>query len=99
MDLGLFARLVAESGEGWRRLGIATEFDRGPSGDEQAAWVDCETEWSTAKLFVWASGEADLIWSNRLSNARPNTQHYELTSALSLMRCLDDLTRHLLTHA
>ena len=97
MDLALFARLVEERAERWRDVGITSEFHSGPPTDKQAAWVDCATDWSMAQLIVWTSGEADLIWGYALEDSDPETDHYELTSEIGLIGCLDDLTGHLLT--
>jgi hypothetical protein len=95
MDLALFARLVEERAESWRLAGITSEFHEGPPNDKQAAWVDCATDRSMAHLIVWTSGEADLSWGYA-DGGEPETDHYELTSEIGLIGCLDDFTGHLL---
>lgn len=99
MDLDLFAVLVDQRRSFWEQHEIKVEFSRGPSRLKSSAWVTCEGRAAIAQLIVWDSGEADLSTASKDSADPPVVEHYEITSEIGLLGCLDDLTEHLLKDA
>ena len=97
MDLNLFARLVEQKRPLWEAHGIEVEFQNGPPRDKSAAWVSCAGRSALVQLIVWTSGEADLSTASRDSDDPPVVEHYEITSEVGLLECLDDVTMYLLT--
>lgn len=85
LDQAVFARTVR-----WRAAEARWEIARWPVTDKPAASLRVETAVGMAELTMWVSGEADLVYL-RHPETEPVTEHYELTAALGLVGCLDDL--------
>jgi hypothetical protein len=95
VDLDLFAELMKQRSQSWAASGIRFEFHRGPQYDKSAAWVACEGSFTSADFIVWDSGEADRTTLILNGIDEPVTSHYEVTSEIGLVGCLDDMTKHL----
>jgi len=100
LDLDDLEGAVAARSGKWRQAGARWELVRHrlPDGrltDKPSASVRVETEAGLAELTVWVSGEADLSHL-RLPDEGGDiaVETYELTSAVGLNGCLDDLERH-----
>ncbi len=96
VDLDVFAALVDQKRSFWEQNEIKVEFSRGPSRLKSAAWVTCEGKSALAQLIVWDSGEADLSTASKDSVEMLLVEHYEVTSEIGLLGCLEDLTQYLL---
>jgi hypothetical protein len=91
VDLRVLESLVSGRADEWTRLGITWSY---VNNHPEAARVRCESPVALADLVVWSTGDADITWG-RLDNGEATTEHYEVTSEIGLISCLDDLTSHL----
>jgi hypothetical protein len=74
----------------WRHADARWEIIRWPVTDKPAASLRVEKAGAEAELTLWVSGEAELIYARGIGE-EPVSKHYEITTALGLNGCLDDL--------
>jgi len=94
MDLDAQDGAVCARAEAWRENGVQWRIRRGPATPKPAANLSVERASAMADLTLWMSGEAELGWSPD-ADTEPAWRHYEISSALELNACLDDLQAHL----
>ena len=99
VNLNLLNDAVARRRERWDAASLTWEIvrdEKEPPTPKPAVSLRVEGQVGIAELILWSSGEADLTHA-RLSPKvmDPTTEHYEITSAVGLEGCLDDLERHI----
>jgi hypothetical protein len=94
MDLDALDGAVCARAEAWRENGVQWRIRRGPATPKPAANLSVERASAMADLTLWVSGKAELGWSPD-ADTEPVWRHYEISSALELNACLDDLQAHL----
>jgi hypothetical protein len=91
LDLDDLVDEVQARASRWEAAGMVFEIVRWPATDKPAVSVRVETQGSMGELTLWASGEAEMIWSPPPAFGEPMQEHYELTGLTWLRECLYDL--------
>ena len=94
MHLDELDHAVSARGSAWRGAGARWQIIRWPVTDKPAASLRVERADAEAELILWVSGEAELIYARGIGN-EPASEHYEITTALGLNSCLDDLETYI----
>lgn len=89
LDHAVAARVLA-----WRAADVRWEIIRWPVTDKPASSLRVERDDAMAELILWVSGEAELISVRHVAD-QTLSEHYEVTTALGLNGCLDDLEAHI----
>ncbi|GAA2187988.1 hypothetical protein [Micromonospora lupini] len=94
LDRNDFADAVSARAAQWNSAGVRWELHYGPLRDKSAAWIICTATDREAQLTVWTSGEAELDIA-QISTSTVRSIHYEMSTAVDLNTCLDELTDRL----
>ncbi len=94
MDLDELDHAVSARVPAWRAADARWEIIRWPVTGKPAASLRVGRADAEAELILRVSGEADLIYAAGIGK-QPVSEHYEITTALGLNGCLDDLETHI----
>jgi hypothetical protein len=94
MDLGDLDDSVSRRARAWHTAEVRWEIVRWRPTDKPASSLRVERGDALAELILWVSGEAELTYTRRMEDA-PMSEHYEITTAVGLDGCLDDLEAHI----
>jgi hypothetical protein len=93
MDLDELDRAVAARVPAWRAADVRWQIIQGAVTNKPSASLRAEKADAMAELTLWVSGEAELGYVRGIED-EPLWAHYEITTAVGLNSCLDDLETH-----